>query len=46
MDKPLHIASLVVLARPELFEAVFDKPFDINAVITQVNRLLGNSRKD
>ncbi|VVN77663.1 chaperone NapD [Pseudomonas fluorescens] len=22
MDKPLHIASLVVLARPELFEAV------------------------
>ena len=33
-------------AHPELFEAVFDKPFEIDAVIAQVNRLLDNPNKD
>lgn len=31
---------------PELFEAVFDKPFEIDAVIAQVNRLLDNPNTD
>lgn len=47
MDLPIILMSgaqgSVGRASPELFAAVFDKPFDINQVIAKVKELIGPS---
>jgi len=45
IDLPIILLSgaqgFIARDRPELFDAVFDKPFDVNALLDAVARLIG-----